>query len=160
MPNRRLLLVRHAKAEHGDRDLERPLARRGRADAAAIGDWMLEMSTVPDLALVSPAARTVETWEIASGQLRAPVPHRLDDRLYDNRVRGLLELISEVAARVMTLAVIGHNPSIHELALLLGGDDVGAGFPTAAVAHFDVMGDWSELSSETVTLVGIKACRA
>lgn len=110
--------------------------------------------------MVSPARRTAETWELASLHLGSTVPHRLDDRIYDNRLLGLLELIGEVAETVRTLAVLGHNPSIHELAVMLGGDDVGAGFPTATVAVFEVTGDWPDSGLQTARLTDVAVCRA
>ena len=57
---RRLMLLRHAKterAEPGERDRDRKLMKRGRADAPAIGAYMAHHGLVPDLALVSPATR-------------------------------------------------------------------------------------------------------
>jgi len=65
---KRLALIRHAKAKQGDRDIERPLARRGREDARVIGEWLAERA-VPDVVLVSPSERTRETWQCASAVL-------------------------------------------------------------------------------------------
>ena len=63
---RRLLLLRHAKAERsqpGGRDHDRVLTQRGRADAKTLGAYLARHRLVPDRALVSTAARTRETWE-------------------------------------------------------------------------------------------------
>ena len=68
MTAKRLLLIRHAKAKQGNRDIERPLARRGRDDARVIGEW-LDRHAVPDLAVISPAVRTRQTWECALAAL-------------------------------------------------------------------------------------------
>ena len=72
MPNRQLLLLRHAKAvigEAGMEDFDRPLAERGRKAAGVMGRYLAEHDLVPDLALCSPARRTRETWEIAAREL-------------------------------------------------------------------------------------------
>ena len=56
----RLLLLRHAKTERaaaGERDRDRKLTARGRADAPAIGAYMVRHRLLPDLVLTSPAAR-------------------------------------------------------------------------------------------------------
>ena len=151
--------MRHAKAEPGDRDFERPLARRGRNDAEAIGDWLIANAIVPDLVAVSPSRRTVETWELAAARLDRPTRPFLDDRVYENRLARLVELIGETAPSVSTLAIVGHNPSLQELAGSLGGEEVG-GFRTATVALFDVAGEWSGLDRGTATLVDIATCRA
>src|SRR5438094_761470 len=62
----RLILLRHAKAENdapsGD-DFDRPLAPRGRREAAAMAGQLAALGIRPDLALVSPSLRTRETWE-------------------------------------------------------------------------------------------------
>src|SRR5881409_1252762 len=57
---RRLLLIRHAKAEAGHRDLTRRLTERGRQDAREVGRWLSAQDLVPDAAVVSPATRAVQ----------------------------------------------------------------------------------------------------
>src|ERR1700761_7495125 len=76
---RRLMLLRHAKTENdapsgGDQD--RRLDNRGRHDAAEIGGWIGRNPPFPDLALVSPAVRALQTWEIACEAMKnlAPPP--------------------------------------------------------------------------------------
>src|SRR6476661_7921292 len=74
---RRLMLLRHAKTEHdapSGRDQERRLDNRGRHDAAEIGGWIGHHPPFPDLALVSPAIRAHQTWEIAWEAMRDLVP--------------------------------------------------------------------------------------
>ena len=66
---RRLLLLRHAKAERsqpGGRDHDRILSKRGRNDAAAVGGYPVRHKLVPDRALVSTSARTRETWDLVA----------------------------------------------------------------------------------------------
>ncbi|MFI6744482.1 SixA phosphatase family protein [Nonomuraea sp. NPDC050451] len=51
---RRIVLVRHAKAEWNDGDdHERPLADRGRKDAPAAGRWLAGSGVTPGLPLVT-----------------------------------------------------------------------------------------------------------
>ena len=64
-----LLLFRHAKSSRDDPDLDdfdRPLAERGVKDAPLIGRELIARGWIPQMALVSPAARTTETWKLAS----------------------------------------------------------------------------------------------
>ena len=75
---RRLMLLRHAKterAEPGERDRDRKLMKRGRADAPAIGAYMAHHDLVPDLALVSPAERAQETWALVAALLCQDAAH-------------------------------------------------------------------------------------
>ena len=66
MPDRQLLLLRHAKAVIGEGmdDFDRPLAPRGEQAAQAMGRYMAANGLVPDLVLCSPARRTTQTWEM------------------------------------------------------------------------------------------------
>ena len=83
---RRLLLLRHAKAERsepGTKDHSRVLIDRGRKDAAKIGTYMAGHALVPDRVLLSPAARTQETWKYAATAFH-PAPAAMSaERLYD-----------------------------------------------------------------------------
>ena len=66
---RRLLVLRHAKAEpFAESDQARALTARGRQSARDVGRHLREQELVPDCALVSTATRTRETWaEVAEG---------------------------------------------------------------------------------------------
>ncbi len=147
----RLILFRHAKtqarAPDGE-DIDRALTESGRADARLMGERLAQAGIAPDLVLVSPAARARETWDQAAPALRcARVEVR--DGLYDatpEEVEAELASGVEGAACVM---VVGHNPSLHELAveLLCDGaappadvERLSAGFPTATVAVFTLDG--------------------
>jgi len=137
------VLVRHAEAATAAVDADRPLTAHGARRAAAIGAWLDQAGLVPDLALVSPARRAVQTWERAGG--RRPL---IDPRIYDNTVELLLAAIRDTPEDVQQLALVGHNPSISELVAVL--DDgrgqpearraAGAGFPTGGVAVVTLSG--------------------
>ena len=60
----RLILFRHGTAERSapGGDIARRLTDRGRTDAALMGRMLAERELIPDLALVSAAMRTQETW--------------------------------------------------------------------------------------------------
>src|SRR6478736_6368217 len=97
MPDRPLLLLRHAKAVVGEdmEDFDRPLALRGEEAAQAIGRYMAEHGLVPDLVLCSPARRTSQTWEIAARELPEAEVH-LVEALYDfGSGDALLQVIRE-----------------------------------------------------------------
>lgn len=132
----RLVLLRHAEAETvGETDAERVLTPRGRTAAVAAGRWLAEHA-VPDLAVVSPAARARETWELAAAHLPSPPEVRVDERVYANSVADLLAVIAGAPG---TLAIVGHNPSVGRLAhTLAGGSGLGHGYPTAAVSVFEL----------------------
>jgi phosphohistidine phosphatase len=150
---RRLMLLRHAKTERaapGERDRDRTLMKRGRADAAAIGAYMAHHGLVPDLALVSTARRAQETWTpIAAAFAKAP-PAINDERIYNATRDALIDVIGETR-KARTLLVVGHNPAFHDLALqLIASGDVdmreqlNEKLPTSGLVVIDLpVDDWS-----------------
>ena len=95
---RRLLLLRHAKAERlqpGGRDHDRVLAARGRADAHKLGVYLARHGHIPDRALVSTSARTRETWaQLVTSFGKAP-PVSFEDRIYEAAPQAILQVIQE-----------------------------------------------------------------
>src|SRR5262245_31123068 len=153
---RRLLLLRHAKAERsqpGGRDLERTLTDRGKSDARKLGAYFVRHRLVPDLATVSTAARTRETWRLLAGAFDPRPRARFDERLYDASPEAIVQTIRETKPDITTLLVVGHNPGLHEAAVMLvGAGDVEARqrlaeqFPTAALAVIEFApSDWSRV---------------
>ncbi|MEV5507331.1 SixA phosphatase family protein [Streptomyces orinoci] len=148
---RRLVLLRHAKAEWSDGDdHERPLAERGRKDAPAAGRWIAGTGINPDLALCSTAVRTRETWKLAVHELPQRPRTVYEERVYEASLGELIAVINEVPEEVNDLLLIGHNPGMHGLADALAGEAEGdllarlnrSGFPTAAVAVLAFTGSW------------------
>src|SRR3954462_244595 len=119
---RRLLLLRHAKTERsqpGEGDIGRALIERGRKDAALIGGYMAKHALTPERVLVSPAVRTQETWKHASAAFRPAPGVATVERLYDATAQTIFAVIKDAPAAAHSLLVIGHNPGLHELALML-----------------------------------------
>lgn len=142
---RRLILLRHAKSAHpiGVTDLDRPLDERGETDAGRIGGYLAEEGLIPDLTLVSPARRTAETWKGVSAQIESASMETVPS-LYDAPARRILDAVHDAPAKAKTVMVIGHNPGLADLAILLaskGPREARAGmrgkFPTAALAVID-----------------------
>lgn len=161
---RTLVVARHAKAEQaGPTDLERPLAPRGHGDAAAAGAWLRDSGIEPDHALVSAALRTRQTWADLSDAAGWSLDPDLDEGLYAADVDTALDLVRLVDDEVRTLVLVGHNPTVHLLALELddGDGDVEATnemtvgtFPTSAVAVLTFAGSWADLGPGRATLAG------
>lgn len=115
---RRLMLFRHSKTERaapGELDRDRKLMKRGRAEATEMGGYMVHHGLVPDLVLVSPSARTRETWTLASAAFRHVPPTKFDDRIYNAASDRLFGMIAETD-KAAALLVVGHNPGLHDLA--------------------------------------------
>jgi phosphohistidine phosphatase len=156
---RRLMLLRHAKterAEPGERDRDRKLTKRGRADVPAIGAYMARHGLIPDLAIVSPATRAQETWALLAAAF-AKVPRVVtDERVYNATAEKLIGVISETR-QAHALLVIGHNPSLHDVAVqLIASGEVAARervnekLPTSGLVLIDLpFDDWSLLHPQS-----------
>jgi phosphohistidine phosphatase len=161
MTSHRLIIIRHAKTAPGHPDISRELTTRGQRDAGATGEFLARIGVTPALAVISPAARARATWAIACTKLPVPVDEIIDDRVYDNDVETLFEMIQALQDRFETVALVGHNPSLSELAQRLDdgtGDAVlrqqlQGGLVTSAVAVFDVPGDWYDAHEHSASLI-------
>jgi phosphohistidine phosphatase len=152
---RRLMLLRHAKTERAEpdgRDRDRTLASRGRADAPKIGVYMARHGFVPDLAIVSAAKRAKQTWALIEPAFAARPPVVFEERLYQASPDQILEVVRETSG-ARSLAVIGHNPGLHDVAvqLIAAGNvearqRIGEGLPTSGLVVIDLaFDDWSQL---------------
>lgn len=147
---RTLTLLRHAKSAWDDEsldDFDRPLAPRGRKAAARVGRHLRKTGAVPDLALVSAAARARETWDRVVTELGAAPPSRHLRSLYLAAPSRMIEVIRRQPDSVGHLLLCGHNPGLEGLAARLVGSGpaderaaMAAKYPTGAVARiaFDV----------------------
>ena len=157
-PMRQLLLLRHAKSSWDERDVpdhERPLNRRGLAAAAAMRTAMQGLGLAPDVVLVSTSRRTAQTLEALEPWADTPLVDRLDS-LYLASAPAMLKVIQDVGAMARSVLVVGHNPGVHDLAMLLVGAQAASfdnpdirrlatGFPTGALAEFTVTVPWHSL---------------
>ncbi|HXZ16281.1 MAG TPA: histidine phosphatase family protein [Roseiarcus sp.] len=146
---RRLLLLRHAKAAHpaGSGDRERALVERGRRDAQRVGAFLAAADLVPDLTIHSGAERARQTAAIVVDAWPRANEARADPGLYEAAAAGLHAIVRALPDAAPSVMLVGHNPSLADLAnTLVGRGDKGemlrmAGkFPTAglAVLEFDV----------------------
>lgn len=159
-PQHTLVVVRHAKAEAtAPSDYERGLTEGGRSDAAAAGEWLAGAGVRPDRALVSAAPRAAQTWESLAAGAGWTLAPDLDRGLYTAGPDTALDLLHAVDEEAGCVVILGHNPTMASLAQLLddGEGDAGAanrmvvGFPTCAVAVFEVGSPWADLGSARLT---------
>jgi len=146
-----LLVLRHAKSSWnnaGMSDHERPLNKRGKADAPRMGKLIKREELTPDLIISSTANRALMTAE------RVALAADYEEVIETNRNFYLappevyihfLNSVSNVNERVM---VVGHNGGVEDLINVLTG--TWEQMPTAALAQISLpINDWSELSEET-----------
>lgn len=136
----RITLFRHAKAETPRMDLadfDRTLATRGRRNASEMGRFIAENGILPDLVLLSPSARTRQTFELASEHW-SNVPSKIIDSIYEASATSLLLAIEQHGSDCESVMVIGHNPGLVVLMNNLVSVDYSGHnmsyFPTSCVA--------------------------
>jgi phosphohistidine phosphatase len=109
-----------------------------------VRDHLADTATVPTLVLCSSAARTVETLDGIRGVLPEETTIEIEPGLYGADADDLLARLRRVPRHVPDVMLIGHNPGIEDLAVLLTGQTVSK-FPTAALAHLRLDDEWSAL---------------
>jgi phosphohistidine phosphatase len=140
-----LMLLRHAKSspdEKGLADMERPLNGRGQRAAQAIGRAVANLKVRPELVLCSPARRAADTWNLAKLEVPGAIPLHSEDQLYEfGDGERVLNCLKARAGEAKSVLIVGHNPSLRELALRLIGsgdkvlrDRLENKFPTAGLA--------------------------
>ena len=123
---KRLLLLRHAKAEPGGiEDHERELTMRGLNDASAMGRFMDRKHYLADTVFCSAARRTRQTADLLlrEWRTRAPVDYREAFYLADAKI---LVTAIQAAPDVPESLLVGHNPGIEKCAGLLAREPVKA----------------------------------
>ena len=151
---RTLYLLRHAKSSWEDPeldDMDRPLAPRGRRAAERIAVHLRAHGIAPELVICSPALRARQTLD-GLGDAVAAARVEIDPDLYDAHEADLLATVRKVEPGVNAVMLIGHNPSIERLALLLAAegdllDDLRSKFPTAALATLTFDPVWRDLGA-------------
>ena len=143
----RLILFRHGKAEpesHSGEDFDRRLTVQGALESASTAASLADMDFAPDVVLVSPAARTRDTWAAAAPHF-PQAQARFDNDLYNADSTEIRLAADEAGQTAKTVMVVGHNPGMQELTfrLLIEGSAPSAlvakaqrGFPTGAAAAF------------------------
>jgi phosphohistidine phosphatase len=153
-PTRRLVLVRHARAEaFAESDRRRQLTAGGVLDARTLAVWLLSVGVHPDRAVVSPADRTRQTWASMLDVTAWGVAAEFDDCVYAGDSQTITDELRATDPEVQTVLVLGHNPSVAYLAQILADGEgepaaelaMAAGFPTCAAAVFGVSVPWADL---------------
>ena len=147
-----LVVIRHAKSDWAVDvdDRRRPLAKRGCRQAPATGRWLGQQGFPLDLAVVSPAVRARQTWELVSAQLDGPPPTQVEEAAYTFDGEDLMEVLRGLPAQARGVVLVGHNPAVEELVETLTGEY--AALPTSALAVLHVP-EWGTLGPGTCRLV-------
>lgn len=162
---KRLTLLRHAKSGWDDpvsRDFDRPLNAKGKRAARTIGHYLREHDLHFDRIAGSPAVRVVETLEEVAAALGETIAPAWDKRVYLASGVTLLDVVHDTPDEAGSLMLVGHNPGLEDLILMLvpdragdeARDQVEEKFPTASIAEimFDT-NHWADIKPDSGRLV-------
>ncbi|MGH8814323.1 MAG: SixA phosphatase family protein, partial [Advenella sp.] len=115
----------------------------------------------PDLAIVSSATRTQQTWTHLSARFDAPVRKITEERIYEASVDNIVHVIRNIAPGPRIVLVVGHNPGLYLTTQYLareGDEDVlerlDMGFPPASLTVLDFDVDtWESVGESGGTLL-------
>lgn len=149
-----LFLLRHAKAEAHDlkkNDHERRLIDKGVRHAERMAGLVDTFRFKPQAILTSSALRAGETAAIFADVLGLKSQLTVNDILYSASQQVYLQAIQQVHESLDSVMVVGHNPVLEDLLVLLSSrSPFHCKMPTCglAVVHFHVS-LWSEIRPAT-----------
>ena len=108
----RVYILRHAQAEAGIRDHSRALTQYGKLQAQMMGQWLKLNLHELDLAIVSSARRTQQSFDY----LELGIEQISEDQAYNAGSEALEDLIRTHGAGHEDVMIVGHNPGVSDLA--------------------------------------------
>lgn len=136
-----LILWRHAEAEdaNGKPDMERDLTRHGRKQAETMAEWLKARLPSRCRILVSPAKRTLQT--VAPLEVKFETDKRVAP---DASPTSVLDAAGwpDAGGAVM---VVGHQPTLGEVAAELLGAGGAIAIPKGAIWWFSAKGPGAEV---------------
>jgi phosphohistidine phosphatase len=144
-----LYVLRHAKSSWEDpalADHDRPLAPRGRRNAAVLAEQVARERIAPELILCSTALRARETLAALLAALDGECEIRLEDELYGATADQLVARLRELPEATSSALLLGHNPGLEDLVARLAGDEGPDRLPTAALVVLEG-GAWASVGS-------------
>jgi phosphohistidine phosphatase len=142
-----VLLMRHAKSDWGTQyatDLDRPLNARGQRDAPMMAAFLASHKLLPEIIISSPAQRARSTAETVASVRDFDGELIFDRRIYLASPDMLVEVIRELPDEVETAMLVGHNPGMEDMIMMLCGGN--ARMPTAAIAGLRMYAEsWPEV---------------
>jgi phosphohistidine phosphatase len=145
-----LLILRHAKSSWKDDtlpDQDRPLNKRGKAEAPRMGRLLRDQDLVPDLILSSDARRARATAEMVAEESRFEGEITFLRELYAAEPEAYLDALATMGGDAACVMVVGHNPGLEELLQELTGEYLP--LPTAALAQVNLpLSRWSDINTD------------
>lgn len=162
-----LIILRHGQAQNSSADGSdhgRELTEQGKNESRKAGQALSDSGIVPDYVLCSTASRTRATLTEAQNYFSEPLNVEYSQKIYNSSERDLINEIAKTPETINSVLLIGHNPSLYQLAIMLAKDgeeqilhNLHFGFPTCAMAVIKFDGNWQEIknSDSKLTLFAV-----
>ncbi|WP_455211742.1 SixA phosphatase family protein [Kaarinaea lacus] len=160
---RELYILRHAKSDwdsDAESDFERPLAKRGKKDAPAMGNWMSKQKFSVNYIISSPAKRAKQTVYAVAKELGVSKQDiHFEQKIYMANLTTLLQLLQRGSVKSKNVMIVGHNPGLDDLLQHLVKDppltESGKLLTTASLARIAMPDNWSQLERHCGTLISL-----
>ena len=154
---KKLLIIRHAKAESGDfkiEDFDRPLSQTGIDEAEEMGQKLLQKNIIPDGIISSPALRAITTAQLISNECGFNQENIiLEPNIYEASVSQILKSINNMDNDLNFVILFGHNPGLTMLTRNLT-DNYITDMPTCGMAMLEFeVDEWNLVSAGTASLL-------
>jgi phosphohistidine phosphatase len=146
-----IYLVRHGKSSWknpNQKDLNRPLSKRGKNDAPKMGKKLKKLNEKADLIITSPAKRAYDTARKIAKETGYPVK-KIDkeDKLYMADNEGFIDVIKKVKKSVDKLMIVSHNLGLTIFANFISDSDI-VNIPTAGIVRIDFeINKWKDIKN-------------
>lgn len=160
---RELYILRHAKSDwdsDAKSDFERPLAKRGKKEAPAMGKWMAKQKLKIDYITSSPAERAKQTIHAVVKELGiAKKEIHFNEKIYLASLETLLKILGKTPDKAKNVMLVGHNPGLDDLLQHLVEDapltESGKLMTTACLARINLPEDWTQLQRHCGNLISL-----
>lgn len=147
---KQLILMRHAKAQHGSMtDILRPLETSGIKAATFMGNHLRGLKLTPDALYSSTATRAKETAHFFASAAGFTSKIEFFEAFYYGYRSELIDTVRNTDISLQKIMLVGHNPTWSELVHFLSGKL--CDMSTASIAILN-------LKSDTWTTIGQNSC--
>ncbi len=154
---KRLILIRHAKSDWGNpsvSDFDRPLNKRGNANAPEMAQRMVKQNIYPNLIVSSPALRAITTanyfakeWGMDKNNIQK------DENIYEAGLKNLLNIVNHLDNQYEVVVMFGHNPGFTDFANYLSDVNI-YNMPTCSIVMLEFpFDDWNLVSGSTAKVL-------
>lgn len=151
-----VFFIRHAKSSWSDKslkDINRPLNKRGLADAPMMAKHLSNLNPTVDALISSPAKRAFTTATYFAKALNISEKHIIVvDQIYEADVNTILHIVRQLDNRWSSVLMFGHNPTFTLLANLFHHNVID-NVPTCGMVQVEAtINDWAAFNSTTGVL--------